>query len=113
MGRGKMARRRLPEEAAELVVDCGLPLELMDRAGDGPTTGGDGVLAEMMDGVLMVQECYWACQRTSWTWETVRVECAGHGEVGSGQTGRTDSVHPQSIRSRPYLLCRLSRRVCR
>lgn len=51
IGRGKIARRRLPEDAAELlVVDCGLPLELIER-GDGPTKGGDGVLAEMVDGV--------------------------------------------------------------
>jgi hypothetical protein len=58
MGRGSIARRRLPEEAALLeVVDCGLPLELMER-GDGPTKGGDGVLAEMVDGVDEVWGCY-------------------------------------------------------
>lgn len=50
IGRGRICRRRLPVEFVELAVDCGLSFELIER-GDGPTTGGDGVLVEMVNSV--------------------------------------------------------------
>lgn len=58
MGRGKICRRRLAPELVELVVDWGLSFELAER-GDGPTTGGDGVLVEMVDGVCGGCEGLW------------------------------------------------------